>query len=103
MVANGIKERIHKINNFPSAIKVHVMRPIILDAMYNDLLRIRRSLLDVNGNRSIYIEEKNHSPFLYLMEKEIIEGVATRQQIEFEWSDSQFSEPLLRHKALMHV
>ena len=84
MVANGIKEQLHKIGNSPSAIKVRVMRPVILDALYNDLLRIRRSLLDVNGNRSIYIEEKNHSPFLYLMEKEIIEGVATRQQIDSE-------------------
>ena len=53
MVAHGIKERLHKIGNAASAIKVRAMRPIILDNMYNDLLRIRRSLLDAGGNRTI--------------------------------------------------
>ena len=79
MVAHGIKERLHKIGANPSSIKVRVMRPIIIDSMYNDLLRIRRSLLDADSNRTIYVEEKSFPPFLSLIEKK----VALKQYISF--------------------
>ena len=99
MVAHGIKERLPKLPNLPSTIKVREMRPIILDSMYNDLLRIRRALRDENTQRTIYIEERSFLPYLSLVEKSITDGVVYRTRPEFAWSDPRFEDPIIHHDA----
>ena len=97
MVAHGIKERLHKLPNLPSTIKVREMRPIILDSMYNDLLRIRRELRGENLQRTIYIEEKSFPPYLSLVEKSFIDNVPCRTRLEITWSDPRFEDPIIHH------
>ena len=96
MVAHGIKERLPKIGA-GSTVKIREMRPIILDHMYNDLLRTRRELLNDNPNRTLFIEEKPFPPYLSLMEKTTTDGATTRSPVAFQWSDERFQDPALHH------
>ena len=99
-VFHGIKERLPKVKHTtPSTLKIRENRPIILENMHNDLLRFRRSLLNDNNARTIYVEEKNYPPYLSLTKKVITNGAPSRSSIDVEWSDARFLDPILNHDA----
>ena len=97
MIYHGIKERLPKLARNPAMIKVRANKPIILENMHNELLKTRRSLLDADPSRTIFIEEKNFPPYLTLVEKKTRNGTLSRTPLSIEWSDERFQDPVMFH------
>jgi hypothetical protein len=73
--------------------------PRILDKMYDDALRHRRTLLSApsGGTRKLFIDIKPSEPYVQLVEKVMVDGVTSRKVVEVRWNDDRFRDPVANH------
>jgi hypothetical protein len=81
---------------------IHPIRealPRILDKMYDDALKHRRTLLDAAGGagHTLYVDIKPSEPYIQLMEKTFVSGQQVRSVVNVEWSDARFKDPVANH------
>jgi hypothetical protein len=91
-----------KIQGKALLIKIRIMLPKILNAMYDDCLRYRRVLLDGLNTRTLYVDIKPSTPYITLMEKTKVGGKLDRVRVPVVWLDPQFKDPIKFHETYQH-
>jgi hypothetical protein len=95
---HAVKEKLSvKGPNHPS-IKIRIMLPKILNAMYDDCLRYRRVLLDEDPDQTLFIDSKPSEPYIFLVKK--TEGGRTR--VEVKWLDERLKDPVENHETFTY-